>query len=284
MAGRLPQDLGPGTRDPQPRCGEPARGRWHAELRPDGAYYLEHGQYPSEPAGGSNNPGTRPAPGRSHDDVDASKLLTRLQNGGSIQIKAPTPAVRAAYRRAINNAITTGAVPDGLAQRHTGRDRGDLVISLVEARPVKPRPPAVPIPAAHDPAQPAIQHLLANPETFPVSATSRPRALALIQGLADAAAQRGYELRESRDTATTFRVDIGEDSFAFALREEYERREQVSREQIGTTKYAWQRVLRSPPWSRPVASPSSCSSAGTTPGGPTAAGGGCKTSSPLCSS
>lgn len=86
---------------------------------------------------------------RSRSQVDVGDLLCQLQEaGGVLRVENPDDTVRAAYRRAISAAITSGQLPAGAVLRHTGRDRGDLVIRLTpaddEPRPAKPAPIDVP--------------------------------------------------------------------------------------------------------------------------------------------
>jgi hypothetical protein len=219
-------------------------GRWHAQIKPDGAYYLAHGHYPDQPAPRSAAP-AQPVhrTGRQgRHDVDVEDLIARLQDSGSIRVEAPSPSLRSAYRRAVNAAVAEGKVPASRALRHTGRDHGDLVISLVKAEPTKPKPAPVPIPNVHDPHQSAIQHLLEEPDRLSVSQAAQPRALALIQGLADEVERRGHQLLPPTEAAATFRIEIGEDNFNLLLTEESEKVDRVRSDQVAAARYAWQRV------------------------------------------
>lgn len=224
-------------------------GRWHARLKPDGAHYLAHGTYPHPPPTPTPpTPAATAAPAaarRRRVEIDVTDLLARLQ-AGPVRIEAPSAELRAAYRRAIHQATVDGLVPDGLTLRHSGRDHGDLVIRLVETPPATPTPAPVPIPDTYDAEQPAIRRLLANPSSWGVSPDARARALRLVQALADEAARRGYQLAEPADEAGTFRIDIGEDSFAFLLSEEHDHGEQIPADQLAAAKYSWQRVSPQP--------------------------------------
>lgn len=225
-------------------------GRWHAQLKPDGAHYLAHGSYPAPPIPPAPTPAAMAsgvAVRRQRLEIDVAELLDRLQTG-PVRIQAPDAKLRAAYRRAIHQATVDGLVPAGLTLRHSGRDHGDLVIRLVEtprATPT-PAPVPVPIPDTHDPQQPAIRRLLANPSSWGVSPDVRARALRLVQALADEATRRGYQLAEPTDESATFRIDIGEDSFAFRLSEDQDRGEQIPADQLDAAKYSWQRVSPQP--------------------------------------
>jgi len=63
--------------------------------------------------------------------LENDDLLERLSSDPVLHLVAPSMEVRAAYRRPIRRAITSGQVPAGHALRYCGRDRGDLVIRLV---------------------------------------------------------------------------------------------------------------------------------------------------------
>ncbi len=61
----------------------------------------------------------------------ATALIERLQHeGGTVLVESPDEPTRALYRRIIHAAKRHRLVPDGLHLRHTGRDRGDIVIRL----------------------------------------------------------------------------------------------------------------------------------------------------------
>lgn len=221
-------------------------GRWHATIKSDGTYYLTHGQYPKEPPPTHDRTESPASIVGSRDEIDVDDLIARLRTGSPIRVEAPTPGVRAAYRRAISAAITGGKVPTGLTLLHTGRDHGNLVISLIEAQPPTPKPAPIPIPNTHDPDQPAIRHLLENGSHWAVSPDARPRAFTLIQALADEATRRGHQVSERHAETSTFRIDIGEDSYPFLLTEEHDKGDQIPQEQLDAAKYSWQRVSLRP--------------------------------------
>lgn len=65
-----------------------------------------------------------------------AELLARLQEAGGV-LRVPNPAShsRAQWRRVIHALINGHDLPEGLCvRRHTGRDRGDLVIRLVDVK------------------------------------------------------------------------------------------------------------------------------------------------------
>jgi hypothetical protein len=80
--------------------------------------------------------------------ISAADLVNRIQHaGGELRVVDPSPPVRAAWRRALH-AARESSVPDGLRLRHTGRNRGDLLIQLVptDAEVERPAPSTIPVP------------------------------------------------------------------------------------------------------------------------------------------
>ena len=76
-------------------------------------------------------------------------------------IPNPNRALRAACRRAIRAIFTGDLVPTGFRLRYTGRNRGDLVLSIVpiEDAPRPPDPlPSIPIPESLRGCHPIIRH------------------------------------------------------------------------------------------------------------------------------
>jgi hypothetical protein len=220
-------------------------GRWHAEIKPDGARYLEHGDYPSAPDSTIGVPRAAVAR-RSHPrpSLSGEELVAQLQSRPEkkLCVKVPSNEVRAAYRHAIHDALSRHLAPAGLALRHTGRDTGDLVIRLVNATEQPSTPRAVPVPSGYDRHQDAITALLHNPQRLPVSPEARARALTLVQALADEGERRGYRLEATTEPGAAFQVVIGADVFAFILTEEDDVVDEVLDEDAALAKYAWQRV------------------------------------------
>jgi hypothetical protein len=116
---------------------ERRRNSWRASITAQGTYYLQHGRYPPAGTPDRRRPPSQDtaAPERIGPSVSVSprSLIDQLQADGIVTLTDPTAFTRAAYRSAISRAITEGLVPDGYALRHSGRDRGDLVIRLVVA-------------------------------------------------------------------------------------------------------------------------------------------------------
>ena len=125
--------------------------------------------------------------------VDRVELMSRLVDAPDhvLRITEPDAATRAGYRRALA-AIPADLVPRGRRVTHTGRDKGDLVIRLVEQPDPGPTDPEVPLPDVADPGHPVISWLTRHPQHLNTSEASRDRALRIIAGLSSALAARGH--------------------------------------------------------------------------------------------
>lgn len=237
------------------------RHSWSAALTESGRYYLEHGNYRPEPIGQGPDhrpPGKERGSGRDRSvgrgrqvrstfSVSPTDLVAELQSSeGVLTVPDPALEVRAGYRRAISRAITDGLVPDGYVLRHKGRDRGDLVVRLLsrdEAAPVREQLPLIPVPESLGGAHEAVLELRdQRPELLDVEESSQQRALLILQAVAEECDRRGYGFSSGSAGNSTFQISVGEIVFAFAMFEEYTRRETPDREEPATVKYEWQRV------------------------------------------
>ena len=237
------------------------RHSWSAQLTDRGRYYLDHGTYPPEPpqVATSKEPTKRTRPrGRGNAPVRAGEpagdfrvspadLVTELQaTEGALTVTDPAVGVRAAYRSAISRAVTDGLVPDGYVLRHKGRDHGDLVIRLLprdEAEPMREQLDPIEVPESLHGSHEAVLELRDHqPELLDVGDASRRRALLILQAIADECGRRGYGFGLRKDGQPTFQVSVGDIVFAFALSEEYERREVPDPDELATAQYEWQRV------------------------------------------
>ncbi|MFE0739328.1 hypothetical protein ACFW2N_31005, partial [Streptomyces sp. NPDC058855] len=119
-----------------------ADGRWSAAPTEAGLEHLAHTDATPAPRPSASAPSTAP---------EAAELISRLQQaGGTLRITNPTPGERARWRRALHSARADHLVPDGHHLQHTGRDKGDLVITLRPGPPLRgstPPPETVPVPA-----------------------------------------------------------------------------------------------------------------------------------------
>lgn len=240
------------------------RHAWSAALTEQGRHYLDHGVYwpdSDEPAraqqlaesSGGGRAGTSDVTVLGSSDpagrflASPADLVTELQAGdGVLTVPNPVPVVRAAYRRAISIAITDGLVPDGYVLRHKGRDHGDLVIRLLprdEAAPAREQLPSIQMPKSLDALHDAVRQLRDHcPELLDVDESSRERAFLILQAIAEECDRRGYRFGLGTEGQSTFQVSIGETGFAFALLEEYTRREVPDPDELATARYEWQRV------------------------------------------
>ncbi|MDX1873301.1 hypothetical protein SBI67_14350 [Mycolicibacterium sp. 120266] len=156
---------------------------------------------------------------------------------------SPTDRERARYRRAIHHLITDHQIPEGFVLRHTGRDRGDLVIRLIrEADEPRPTPPPqVVVPPSTVQVSGEVR-AVASTVRMAVTDPSRERALRILQAVTDECASRGWTLgRDPRDDRR-FQITTSECSFELSLREELVDREVPDDEKLGAAKYSWQRV------------------------------------------
>ncbi|NKT05213.1 hypothetical protein GS485_11300 [Rhodococcus hoagii] len=229
------------------------RHAWSTSLTDNGRYYLRHGDYPDvsvengKNAGRSEHPpaGATAARAQEH-SVSVDSLLQRLaESDGKVTIDDPPLELRAAYRRAISRAITTGSLPDGFVLRHRGRDKGPLVIRLVPQSESSPKPepvPPVPMPAEPSSEHEVVRALVHDRGLLDVSDQARPRALLIAQAIVDESSRRGYNVSLRGDRKPSFEIIVGEDGFAVSITEEWDRGEAPDPEALGKAKYDWQRI------------------------------------------
>lgn len=232
---------------------ERRRDSWRASVTEHGRYYLERGTY--APAGDVDlSPRKAQTPRRLSGaapigpaaDVTPESLLADLaSNEGTLTVPDPRGAIRGAYRSAMSRAVTEGLVPEGYGLRHTGRDRGDLVIRLVRLadEPGRPEPlPSIPVPEDLQVRHDAVAALRDAPQLLQVSDDARERALRITQAIATECDRRGYRFGLRGDGKPSFQLSISQDAFAFSLSEESESREMADPNKLAEAKYAWQRV------------------------------------------
>lgn len=271
------------------------RGSWSAQVTDDGRHYLMHHQYRTAPtrheSGGSV---VRDKGPQTEAEVSPADLLVALESrDGVLTVPDPPAAVRASYRRAISRLIADGGVPEARVLRHTGRDRGDQVIRLLarednDEREQKPAP--IPVPDSLVSAHPVVRALHdGHPELLDVTEPSRPRALLVLQAIADECDRRGHEFALRPDGSPTFQITAQGIAVGFELLEELESRPVVDEDELAEAKYPWQRVrsavrkvpsgrlvLRTGPAYSPAfwaagsagASPTDCRTSSTTSNGP----------------
>ncbi|MCK9928831.1 hypothetical protein MXD62_16875 [Frankia sp. Mgl5] len=220
---------------------------WRATITDAGTFYLEHGHHPAHhpPAEPSTPRGTRapsspppvqPSPAvlsQGCGEDQARELLEQLQReGGTLRVDEPDDDTRARYRRTIDAAKRHRLVPDGFHLRHTGRDRGDLIIRLSDdSQPddedwnrirLNTSPPRRTRLTSPDPAL-VVVALENDPAALDVAAATLGRALALIRLLADEARTRGHRVDVNRKTPHPKPyLQIGSVRRYISLHEEYD--------------------------------------------------------------
>ena len=175
------------------------------------------------------------------------ELLTRLTSAPQMQLTVPdpVPALRSAYRQAIWRVINERLAPEGLVLRHTGRDRGDLVIQLVvvDEAPAREVLSSIAVPDRVDGLSELVREVQSAPEAvLPVEDASRERALRILQAVNEECVRRGYSVGLRDDRLPTFQIAVDATIFRFSLLEEYESREVVDPQEVTAARYEWQRL------------------------------------------
>ncbi|GAT73022.1 hypothetical protein MHM582_1502 [Microbacterium sp. HM58-2] len=215
---------------------------WTATLTAGGRYYLGHGAYEPEDhhehgeAGHTPRRRSRPAqPEPTPTIVD--DLLQRLRrNDGALRLDSPSEADRIGYRQAVEHARASGDLAFEEQLKLTGTKRGPLIVELVQ-RTVADTP-KIAVPNEADPHHSAVR--AASNRLRSVSDEARPRALTLIQGIADECTRRSWSM--VFDDEPGFAVTIGDDTYRCRLFEEMEKRDVYTDEDVAARKYDWQRV------------------------------------------
>ena len=150
--------------------------------------------------------------------MNATELVDQLNSaGGEIYIADPSERVRAKYRRAIHGAKEQGLVPEGFQLWHTGRDRGDMVIRLLN-RHTKPPRVVPPVRAPETARAPVIAKTVKRSTidlkpaiaSLAVSKGLLPRCRTILQQLTDEALRRGYEVLAGVEKSSLVIVASGE--------------------------------------------------------------------------
>ncbi|WP_146057733.1 hypothetical protein [Streptomyces sp. SM10] len=205
-----------------------ADGRWSAAPTEAGLQHLAHTD--ATPAPGPSVPAPSAAP-------EAAELITRLQqSGGTLHITNPTPTERARWRRVLHSVRADH--PDGHHLQHTGRDKGDLVITLRSGPPPRRSTPpeeAVPVP---DDLSLERLHPAAVAAHIPACPECQPRARRILHALCHAAESKNYTANTPESgSAASLVITIGDSSFPLSFHEgSYEVPD------LSGAKYAWQRV------------------------------------------
>lgn len=215
---------------------------WTAAVTSDGRYYLEHGRYepsqepPLAPAATrrQSRRSTPPAP----TPVPIDDIVDQLRRaGGVLRIEAPSAVDRVSYRHAVDRARATGEVPLPERLKVTGVKRGPLIIELLEVADAAE--PTIVVPEEVNPRHPAVR-AIGKSESFAVSNEQKPRALALVQAIAEECRRRGWAM--TFDESPGFVITSGQDSYRCLLLEEREKRDVFADADVAKRKYDWQRV------------------------------------------
>lgn len=240
-------------------------GAWRATITDAGRFYLEHGYHPDHPdrqaidmgASLSARPVTRrPAAttnsgqlqARSPLRAQAATLIERLRaQGGTITIESPDDDTRALYRRVIHAAKQHQLVPAGFHLKHTGRGSGDLIIRLSDdSAPDDTHWNRIRLNTRRVTSDPSLlfQAIEKDPANLAVTEPSLPRALDLIQRLAQEARLRGHQPSVNTKTKhPRLYLQIGDVRRAVNLHEEYDQVRHVPTKEE-------QRQLRRNPWAQ----------------------------------
>ncbi|WP_029089701.1 hypothetical protein [Brevibacterium album] len=225
------------------------RGSWSAAMTDDGRFYLDHGHYrinEEPPSDKHSGPRGRTTQKASFSVTAEALIADLLAHDGTLTVADPPPEVRAAYRRAMSMAIADGLVPAGSALRHTGRDRGDLVVRLIPKDDAPQRPELAPIPVPDDLSRlhDAVRELRdSRAERLDVTPSEQRRALLILQAIADECERRGHEFGlPSDDDSGTFRLTVDGVPTDFDMLEERVRRPVPNADELAEARYEWQRV------------------------------------------
>lgn len=227
-----------------------SHGAWTAEITEAGRFYLERGYHPDRPDPQHHRRRSGVAPQSPHRgrEVTVDDLLSRLA-AGPVRVDSPSEEERAAWRRVVHAARQQRRVPDGLHLRHRGRDRGELVIELVEGehpahRAQRERAPLVAVPQDLVETHPVVRSLRGDPGLLDVSAASFERALRLVQALAAEAERHGHTVSVHRAGGPGFWVQVGQRTYQVTMSEEWTLVDELpSPEELAERRtYAWQRV------------------------------------------
>ncbi|MEU7913928.1 hypothetical protein [Microbispora bryophytorum] len=207
-------------------------GVWHAEITEAGKFYLDHGYHPDRPdpvSRSSSIEGSTGASGQRSQGVEdagpAQRLIEQLQQAdGIIHISNPDMETRASYRRLIDVVKRHGLVPEGYRLRHTGRDRGDLIIML-DGSGSDTDWNRVRLNTRNQFFDPAAMADVLNRDAsrICVSPELLPRVFIILERLAREAERRGYRLGMStKHPKVTFYIVVGNRQWGLELLEDRE--------------------------------------------------------------
>ncbi|WP_146252190.1 hypothetical protein [Streptomyces carminius] len=213
-----------------------ANGRWTAAATDAGRQYLAENDTtnPHPAAPGAASPRASDSTGN-----DAAHLITTIrQADGTLHITDPSAAERARLRRLLHAARAEHLVPDGHHLQYTGRDKGDMIITLRPGpTPARDTPQTAPIAVPADLLTTRL-HPAARDTPLPVCPNCRSRARRILHALCLAAQQQGHTAGAPASTSSaSLVITAGEHTFPLSFTE-------GSHEVPDTEgiKYSWQRV------------------------------------------
>ncbi|MFJ1975277.1 hypothetical protein ACIO93_42400 [Streptomyces sp. NPDC087903] len=190
------------------------RGRQVVVLTADGRFYLKHGKHPKEAEEEKQRLKNDPAQAALA-PANGPELLTRIREAnGSVTVPCPGPKTRARWRAAYYHALHHGHVPQGCKLRFNGRDKGDMVLRLLDEAALKaaelPAIPAIEVPDQLPPKPHALITRTSKalgrskttvdtrdrPDVVPIHVSRHlaDRALRIAHALITEAERRGYEV------------------------------------------------------------------------------------------
>lgn len=193
-------------------------GKWSAELKPDGAYYLEHGMYPGQAAPTvAPPPAVRPSDDASSDGdakpaarkvvpvrplSPSEQLIANVvAAGGSLTLNSKGYDEERRLRGRIDAAQRHGKAPEGkelVVQRPNWETHILTLVAVPEwsLMPVEP----IEVPDGLRRPHAAVARLRDDARLFGIEgAKNRSRALRLLQALLHAMASRGHEAASGSD-------------------------------------------------------------------------------------
>ncbi|MFJ5221053.1 hypothetical protein ACIP98_41230 [Streptomyces sp. NPDC088354] len=196
-----------------------AGGRRNTVVTADGRFYIKHGKHPNQAEADKERLRQDPAQAALA-PADGAALIARIREAHDVlTIADPGPRTRGRWKAAYYHALHQQHVPTGFALRLAGRDKGDMVLRLIDqAAEAEGQPPAVPaIDVPEDlPTRPHpliartlkalgrsrdVADSRGHADVVPIH-VSRPladRALRIAHAVITEAVQRGYEVATSSD-------------------------------------------------------------------------------------
>ncbi|MGW6263288.1 hypothetical protein [Streptomyces sp. NPDC055085] len=212
-------------------------------LTADGRFYLEHGKHPKEAEAEKQRLKDDPAQAALA-PADGPALIAALRAAqGTVTVPNPGPKTRARWRAAYYQALHHGHIPDGSKLRFNGRDKGDLVLRLLDEAALKAaEPPAMPVleDPEHLPSKPhplvartlkALGRSKAAVDTrgrsdiipLHISRHLGDRALRIAQAVITEAERRGYEVTTTslhpREEGERLVIRIGAHAYPWQINE-----------------------------------------------------------------